>query len=85
MSFLVLILAPTNINLIDPIPTPYLDVFLWAVLCNRKELSRVLWEAGRQPVAGALMACKLLRALASKAHSDDTITDVSNDLNEHAQ
>ncbi|KXJ08257.1 Transient receptor potential cation channel subfamily M member 7 [Exaiptasia diaphana] len=74
-----------NINLIDPIPTPYRDVFLWAVLCNRRELARVLWEAGRQPVAAALMACKLLRSLANKAHSDDTITDVSQDLNEHAK
>jgi transient receptor potential cation channel subfamily M protein 2 len=72
-------------NLIDPIPTPYRDVFLWAVLSNRRDLARVLWEAGREPVAAALMASKLLRSMAAKAHTDDTITDISNDLKEHAK
>ena len=74
-----------DINRIDPIPTPYRDVFLWAVLCNRRELARVLWEAGREPVAAALMATRLLRSMADKSHSDDTITDISHDLKEHAK
>lgn len=74
-----------DINRIDPIPTPYRDVFLWSVLCNRRELARVLWEAGREPVAAALMASKLLRSMARKSHTDDTITDISKDLQEHAK
>nr|6CO7_A Chain A, Predicted protein [Nematostella vectensis]6CO7_B Chain B, Predicted protein [Nematostella vectensis]6CO7_C Chain C, Predicted protein [Nematostella vectensis]6CO7_D Chain D, Predicted protein [Nematostella vectensis] len=74
-----------NINRIDPLPTPYLDVFLWAVLCNRRELARVLWEAGREPMAAALMASRLLKRMASRAQEDNTITDISSDLYDHAR
>ena len=69
----------------ERLPTPHLDVFIWAVLCNRRDMARMLWESSREPIASALMASKLLKGMADIARKDDTITDISSDLREHAE
>ena len=45
----------------------------------------MLWENSREPIASALMASKMLKGMADIAHQDDTITDISSDLREHAE
>ena len=30
--------------------TPSLDLFIWAVLCNRRELSMLMWERTKEKV-----------------------------------
>lgn len=76
---------------IDPLKTPYRDVFIWAVLSNRKEMAKLMWSMGREQIATALMATRLLKSMAGKARADDTITDISpellevaNDFEQHA-
>ena len=48
-------------------------------------MARMLWESSREPIASALMASKLLKGMADIARKDDTITDISSDLREHAE
>lgn len=68
----------------DPLPRPYRDVFIWAVLSNRMAMAKVMWINGREQVACALMATRLLKSMAAKSAADDTITDISIELLENA-
>ncbi|XP_074622988.1 transient receptor potential cation channel subfamily M member-like 2 isoform X1 [Acropora palmata] len=67
-------------NAFDPLPRQYRDVFIWAVLCNRMALAKVMWINGREQIACALMATRLLKSMAAKSAADDTITDISAEL-----
>lgn len=69
---------------IDPLTRPYRDVFIWAVLSNRIAMAKVMWINGREQMACALMATRLLKSMAAKSASDDTITDISVELLENA-
>ena len=44
-----------------------------------------MWTNGRDPIASALMASKLLKSMAKKVREDQTITDISKELKEHAK
>ena len=44
-----------------------------------------MWTMGREQIACALMASKLLKSMADRAHADDTITDISAELLVNAQ
>lgn len=70
---------------IDPLTRPYRDVFIWAVLSNRIAMAKVMWINGREQMACALMATRLLKSMAAKSASDDTITDISVELLENAE
>ncbi|KAM4535007.1 transient receptor potential cation channel subfamily M member 4-like [Fundulus diaphanus] len=50
-------------------PSPWAALFIWAVLQNRAEMAIFFWEMTKEPVLGALGACKILREL-SKLESD---------------
>ncbi|XP_069803260.1 transient receptor potential cation channel subfamily M member 4-like isoform X2 [Dendropsophus ebraccatus] len=43
--------------------TPWIDLFIWAVLQNRDEMATYFWEMGTEAVTSALAACKLLKEL----------------------
>ncbi|KAI4872622.1 hypothetical protein NFI96_024586 [Prochilodus magdalenae] len=61
--------------------TPWISLFIWAVLQNRKEMAMYFWEKSREPVLSALSACKILREL-SKV---ETETDNEMSMKELAQ
>ncbi|XP_062054489.1 LOW QUALITY PROTEIN: transient receptor potential cation channel subfamily M member 5 [Lepus europaeus] len=42
---------------------PWRDLFLWAVLQNRHEMATYFWAMGREGVAAALVACKILKEM----------------------
>ncbi|XP_026525377.1 transient receptor potential cation channel subfamily M member 4 isoform X1 [Notechis scutatus] len=44
-------------------PNPWTDLFIWAVLLNRKEMAIYFWEMAPDAVAGALAAAQILREL----------------------
>lgn len=67
------------------LPQPYLDLFTWAVLCNRKDLALLLWKRSRNPIACAVMASKLLKTLANKIIDNKELADSVDDLLEHAR
>ncbi|XP_053120633.1 transient receptor potential cation channel subfamily M member 4 [Hemicordylus capensis] len=44
-------------------PNPWSDLFIWAVLLNRREMAMYFWEMAPDAVAGALAAARILREL----------------------
>uniref|UniRef100_A0A8D2IUG4 Transient receptor potential cation channel subfamily M member 4 n=1 Tax=Varanus komodoensis TaxID=61221 RepID=A0A8D2IUG4_VARKO len=44
-------------------PNPWTDLFIWAVLLNRREMAMYFWEMAPDAVAGALAAARMLREL----------------------
>ncbi|KAM4016023.1 transient receptor potential cation channel subfamily M member 4 isoform 2-T3 [Anomaloglossus baeobatrachus] len=43
--------------------TPWIDLFIWAILQNRNEMATYFWEMGTEAVTSALAASKLLKEL----------------------
>nr|XP_047136370.1 transient receptor potential cation channel subfamily M member-like 2 [Hydra vulgaris] len=66
------------------LPSPYLDLFTWAVLLNRKELAYLIWKRTRDSIATALMASKLLKSLAEKVQDNKELSDMVEDIIQHA-
>ncbi|XP_061081535.1 transient receptor potential cation channel subfamily M member 2-like isoform X1 [Conger conger] len=50
---------------------PGRDLFLWAILQNRKELAEIAWEQCRDSMCAALAASKILKKLAKKEIDED--------------
>ncbi|KAK2832741.1 hypothetical protein Q5P01_016630 [Channa striata] len=48
-------------------PSPWENLFIWAVLQNRKEMATYFWEMAGESVLSALGGCKLLRELSKHA------------------
>ncbi|XP_053387178.1 transient receptor potential cation channel subfamily M member 2-like isoform X2 [Mercenaria mercenaria] len=59
------------------------ELFLWAILFNRRELGKMMWRAGEDQLGAALVACAILKALASVADDDEEL-ELSQDLEDHA-
>lgn len=74
-----------NIDDDDSITTPHMDLFMWAVLCNRRELARLLWQWTPNSIACALMASKLLQSLADYAVDNKELSDMVDDLLDHSR
>uniref|UniRef100_H3B0C1 Transient receptor potential cation channel subfamily M member 2 n=1 Tax=Latimeria chalumnae TaxID=7897 RepID=H3B0C1_LATCH len=56
----------------DGVPEdPVRDLFLWAILQDRKELSDMFWEQSRDCIAAALGASKILKKLSSEEEDTD--------------
>ncbi|XP_028404438.1 transient receptor potential cation channel subfamily M member 2-like isoform X2 [Dendronephthya gigantea] len=53
-----------------PLPFPFLDTFTWAILSGKKDLAKLLWEKGTQPIATALFATKLLKEMVRYSQED---------------
>uniref|UniRef100_A0A8D0GWA8 Transient receptor potential cation channel subfamily M member 4 n=1 Tax=Sphenodon punctatus TaxID=8508 RepID=A0A8D0GWA8_SPHPU len=62
---------PNKVSLVDWAPSyrdelspnPWTDLFIWAVLLNRREMATYCWEMAPDAVAGALVAARILREL----------------------
>ncbi|XP_060552910.1 transient receptor potential cation channel subfamily M member 2-like isoform X4 [Ruditapes philippinarum] len=59
------------------------ELFLWAILFNRRELGKMMWRAGQDQLGAALVACAILKALAAVADDDEEL-ELSQDLEDHA-
>eukprot|EP00058_Branchiostoma_floridae_P006677 XP_002592165.1 hypothetical protein BRAFLDRAFT_88112 [Branchiostoma floridae] len=60
---------------------PTRELFLFCVLLNRQEMARLFWEEGKEGVAAALVASKLLKSMARELEND---TEMSEEMLEHA-
>ncbi|KAK3595122.1 hypothetical protein CHS0354_002375 [Potamilus streckersoni] len=63
---------------------PEKELFLWAILFNRREMAKMLWKMSRNQIAGALVACALLKGLADRA-ADEEELELNAKLQEHSQ
>ena len=52
-------------------PHPERELFFWAILVNRQELSKLFWKAGRDQIGGALVASIMLKSLSEVADRDE--------------
>lgn len=48
-------------------------------------MAKLMWSMGKAQIASALMATRMLKSMAGKARADDTITDISTELLDHAK
>ena len=69
----------------NQVEDPWLDLFVWAVLANRRDMAQLIWSKGRETIAMALMATKLLKGLVEKVLSERDMVDIGNSLLEHAR
>lgn len=61
---------------------PFRELFLWAVLLNRYELARFMWEKGEEAVSDALAACRLFHVMHDEVADD--YYEMRTALKEHA-
>lgn len=61
---------------------PFRELFLWAVLMNRYELARFMWEKGEEAVSDALVACRLFQAMHDNV--EDDYFEIKTALKQHA-
>ncbi|KAK7475589.1 hypothetical protein BaRGS_00033178, partial [Batillaria attramentaria] len=48
--------------------SPAQELFLWAVLMNQQDMAKLFWRRVNEPTAAALVAYKLLKAIAARTH-----------------
>ncbi|MBN3295181.1 TRPM2 protein, partial [Amia calva] len=51
---------------------PARDLFIWAVLQNRRELAEIIWEQCKDCIAAALAASRILKKLAEEEEGDES-------------
>ncbi|KAJ7392349.1 hypothetical protein OS493_012008 [Desmophyllum pertusum] len=61
---------------------PFRELFLWAVLMNRYELARFMWEKGEEAVSDALAACRLFHVMHEQV--EDDYYEIRTELKQHA-
>lgn len=61
---------------------PFRELFLWAVLMNRYELARFMWDKGEEAVSDALAACRLFQAMHDQV--EDDYFEIKTALRQHA-
>ena len=49
---------------------PFGELLIWAVLLNRFELARYIWEKDEEAIADALVACRLFQIMHAKIGDD---------------
>ncbi|XP_036395897.1 transient receptor potential cation channel subfamily M member 2 [Megalops cyprinoides] len=62
---------------------PGRDLFLWAIVQNRKELAEIAWEQCRDSMCAALAASKILKKLAQEEDDEGDEADRMRDLADH--
>ena len=60
---------------------PLRELFLLSIMQNRHDMAKLFWEEGKESIAGALTASKILKSMAAK--EDDS--DQSANMLEHAE
>lgn len=64
----------------DALKYPFHELMVWAVLMRRYKMAKFMWQHGEEALAKALIACKLLKAMAHEAAQDELEFDVSNEI-----
>ncbi|KAH3872329.1 hypothetical protein DPMN_035544, partial [Dreissena polymorpha] len=59
------------------------ELFIFAILLNRRELGKLMWHSGQDQIGSALIACAILKALAQIADAEEEL-ELSLDLLDHA-
>ncbi|XP_052778337.1 transient receptor potential cation channel subfamily M member 2-like isoform X2 [Mya arenaria] len=59
------------------------ELFIFAILLNRRELGKMMWKVGQDQLGAALVACAILKGL-SKVADDEEELELSIDLLDHA-
>ncbi|NWI85952.1 TRPM5 protein, partial [Pitta sordida] len=54
---------PGSLDMNQKSENPWRDLFVWAVLQNRHKMANYFWAMGREGVASALAACKILKEM----------------------
>ncbi|XP_041363122.1 transient receptor potential cation channel subfamily M member-like 2 isoform X2 [Gigantopelta aegis] len=62
---------------------PEQDLFIWAVLSNRREMAYLFWQLGKNPLSSSLIASALLKALSKVADTKEEL-ELRADLTDHA-
>jgi len=62
-----------------PVDNPERELFFWALLFGRKELTMLFWRMGRDHIGGALTASRLWKNLAEVANHEEEL-DLSEEL-----
>jgi len=63
---------------------PYRELFIWAVFFNRMPLANYFWRKCPNAIGAALVASKLCKSLAEKAHWPAT-QSLADELNDNAR
>jgi hypothetical protein len=64
---------------------PFNELMLWAVLTKRQAMARCMWQHGEEPMAKALIAVRLYRAMAREAANDYLEVEICNELRTFAE
>uniref|UniRef100_A0A8C1B338 Transient receptor potential cation channel, subfamily M, member 1b n=1 Tax=Cyprinus carpio carpio TaxID=630221 RepID=A0A8C1B338_CYPCA len=64
---------------------PFHELMVWAVLMKRQKMSLFLWQRGEEGMAKALVACKLLKAMAHESSQSEMVDDISQDLDNNSK
>ncbi|XP_063798505.1 transient receptor potential cation channel subfamily M member 4 [Pseudophryne corroboree] len=67
--------------------TPWIDLFIWAILQNRKDMATYFWEMGTEAVSSALAASKMLIELShleSEAEESCAMKDLAGNFEQLA-
>ncbi|XP_055727936.1 transient receptor potential cation channel subfamily M member 2 isoform X3 [Salvelinus fontinalis] len=59
------------------------DLFLWAILQNKKELAEIAWEQSRDCMSAALAASKILKKLAEEGAEEEDEAEEMRELAKH--
>ena len=62
---------------------PFVELFIWAVLAQKQELAKLLWQSTEEPVMAAVLAYHLLSYLNTMVEEHDS--DIKLQLQENAQ
>jgi len=62
-----------------PVENPERELFFWALLFGRKDLTMLFWRMGRDHIGGALTASRLWKTLAEAADCEEEL-DLSEEL-----
>ncbi|ESO89164.1 hypothetical protein LOTGIDRAFT_229069 [Lottia gigantea] len=63
---------------------PARELFIWAILFNRRSMAHLFWKLGQDQIGAAVVASSLLKAMAEVAEHEEEL-ELSADLNEHAE
>lgn len=75
--------SDTNVSDNNYLENSERDLFLWAVVFNRRRLAYLFWKLGKDHIGAALAAMSILKALSDKARKDQEL-DISVDLVNHS-
>ncbi|XP_061592460.1 transient receptor potential cation channel subfamily M member 1-like isoform X2 [Cololabis saira] len=64
---------------------PFHELMLWAVLMKRQKMSLFLWQRGEEAMAKALVACKLLKAMAHESSQSELVDEIFQDLENNSK